>query len=209
MPANEMTSTSEASSFNGPTKHMKAPGATPHLHLSPFTLLAAFSALLTLALVGTLMYVFLSKTQSGSPSRALAGGNYITTVQTASGVHPNGSPLDSLSSFSVGQKVYIVYTVTDAGPGAATIKLYDNGLFVDTMSQQFQQRSSYNAYFTFQATRAGNWEADLYWQNRGAPGSGSLEQRVTFLVGESSADPGQAALGKRWLAQFSVADLIR
>ncbi|HLW00155.1 MAG TPA: hypothetical protein VKT82_15910 [Ktedonobacterales bacterium] len=174
---------------------MKAPGAASHLHLSPLTLLAAFSALITLALAGTLIYVFLPKTQGGSPSATVAGGNYITTVQTSSGVHQDGSPLDSLSSFSVGQKVYIVYTITDAGPGIATIKLYDDGLFVDTMSQHFQQRSSYNAYFTFQATKAGDWEADLYWQNRGASGIGSLEQRVTFLVGEASAQPGPSVAG--------------
>jgi hypothetical protein len=179
---------------------MKAPGAASHLHLSPVTLLAAFSALITLALVGTLVYVFLPRTSDSSPSTTLAGGNYITTAQTASGVHQNGSPLDSLSSFSIRQNVYIVYTVTDAGPGITTIKLYDNGLFVDTMSQHFQQRSSYNAYFTFQATRAGDWEADLYWQNRGAPGTGSLEQRVTFLVGGSSALPGQFVTDARWLA---------
>ena len=169
---------------------MKAPGAAHHLHLSPLTLLAAFSALITLALVGILIYAFLPKTPGSSPSTTLAAGSSITTAQTASGVHQNGSPLDALSSFNIGQKVYIVYTVTDAGPGIATIKLYDNGRFVDTMSQQFQQRSSYNAYFTFQATQAGDWEADLYGQNRGAPGTSSLEQRVTFLVGEASAQPG-------------------
>ncbi len=174
---------------------MKAPGTLSHLHFSPLTLLAAFSALITLVLVGALIYVFIPKTASNGPSPALAGGNYITTAQTTSGVHQNGSPVDALSSFSVGQRVYIAYTVTDAGPGTATIKLYDNGRFIDTMSQQFQQRSSYNAYFTFRAASAGDWEADLYWQNRGAAGVASLEQRVTFLVGEASALPGQTALG--------------
>ncbi len=188
---------------------MKAPGTAPHLHLSPLTLLAASSALITLALVGVLIYVFLPKTPGSSPSTTLAAGSYITTAQTASGVHQNGSPLDALSSFSIGQKVYIVYTVTDAGPGTATIKLYDNGRFIDTMSQQFQQRSSYNAYFIFQATKAGDWEADLYWQNRGTPGTGSLGQRVTFLVGEASALPGPSVAGACWLAHPCGADSAR
>jgi hypothetical protein len=168
---------------------MKAPGAAAHVHLSPLTVLAALSALITLALVGVLLYVFLPKTSQGGPPSTLAKGAYITTAQTASGVHQNGSPVDAQTSFSVGQKVYIAYTVSDAGPGIATIKLYNNGLFVDSMNQQFPERSSYNAYFSFQATQAGDWEADLYWQNRGAQGSGSLEQRVPFLVGATSTLP--------------------
>jgi hypothetical protein len=165
---------------------MKAPGLPFHVRLSPLVLLAAISGLITLALVGSLIVVFVQNAQHSGPSPGVAGGTSITTAQTASGVHPDGSPIDSLTSFSVGQMVYIAYTVTDAGPGVATIKLYDNGVFVDTMSQQFQQHSSYNAYFSFQAKKAGDWEADLFWQPRGASGVGSLEQRVTFLVGETS-----------------------
>lgn len=165
---------------------MRAPGATPHLRFSPLTLLAALSALVTLALVGSLIFVFAHNNQQSSPSTALAGGTSITTAQTASGVHQDGSPIDSATSFSVGQTVYIVYTVTDAGPGTATIKLYQNGVFVDSMQQQFAKRSSYNAYFTFPASKAGDWEADLFWQQRGKPGDGSLEQRVTFIVGGAS-----------------------
>jgi hypothetical protein len=165
---------------------MKASGASAHIHLSPLTLLAALSALVTLALVGGLIFVFMSRSTQGGPPSTLAGGAYITTAQTASGIHQDGSPVDSLTSFNVGQTVYIAYTVTDAGPGTVTIKLYANGVFVDSLNHQFQQRSSYNAYFSFQATKAGDWEADLYWQQRGASGDGALEQRVTFLVGDAS-----------------------
>jgi hypothetical protein len=165
---------------------MDAPGATTHTRLSLLTLLAAFSGLITLALVGSLLVILLRGTPQSHPSTAAAGGAAITTAQTASGVHRDGSPIDSLTSFRVGQTVYIAYTVTDAGPGTATIKLYDNGIFIDMMSQQFQQRSSYNAYFSFPATQAGDWEADLFWQQHGKPGDGALEQRVTFLVGTSS-----------------------
>lgn len=171
---------------------MKASRATPHLHLSPLTLLAALSILITLALLGGLIFVFAHRTPSGGPPSTAAGGKYITTAQTASGVRQDGSPRDSATSFNVGQTVYIAYTVTDAGPGTATIKLYNNGVLVDTMTQQFQQRSSYNAYFSFRATQAGDWEADLYWQQRGATGDGALEQRVTFLVGNASALPAPA-----------------
>lgn len=176
---------------------MKAPGAAALARLSPLTILAALSALITLALVGSLIVVLIHNSQPGGPSPTIAGGSFITTAQTASGVRQNGSPLDSLTTFSVGQNVYIAYTVTDAGPGTATIKLYDNGVFIDTMSQQFQQHSSYNAYFTFRATKAGDWEADLYWQTRGTPGNGSLEQRVTFQVGSASTLPARPLPG--WL----------
>jgi hypothetical protein len=159
----------------------------PPPRLSPLTLLAALSALITLALVGSLIFLLTHKTPQGGPAATPASGIAITTAQTASGVHPDGSPLNSITSFNVGQTVYVAYTVSDAGPGTATIKLYNNGAFVDTMSQQFQRRSSYNAYFSFPATQAGNWQADLYWQNRGKTGVGSLEQRVTFLVGGAFA----------------------
>jgi hypothetical protein len=176
---------------------MKAPGRPAHARLSPLTLLAALSALITLALVGSLIFILVHARQPGAPSPTIAAGKFITTAQTASGVRSDGSPLDSVTSFSVGQKVYIVYTVTDAGPGTATIKLYDNGVFVDSMSQQFQRRSSYNGYFTFPATKAGDWEADLYWQTRGTPGDGSLEQRVTFQVGDASTQSARPFQG--WL----------
>jgi len=158
-------------------------------HPSPLTLLAALSALITLGLVGVLLFVLAHHMPQTGPATNAAGGAYITTAQTTSGVHRDGSPVDSITSFSSGQTVYIAYTVTDAGPGTATIKLYDNGRFVDMLTHQFQQHSSYNAYFSFPATQAGDWEADLYWQNRGAPGVPSLEQRVTFLVGSASALP--------------------
>jgi hypothetical protein len=162
--------------------------------VSPLTLLAALSAVITLALVGSLIFVLLHQAEQVGPASSLAGGAYITTAQAASGVRQDGSPVDAASSFRVGQTVYIAYTVTDAGPGTATINLYDNGVFVDSMTQQFQQRSSYNAYFSFKATKAGDWEADLYWQNRGSTGSGSLEQRVTFLVGQTSTRPAPPVL---------------
>src|ERR1051326_2180357 len=165
---------------------MNAPGAPSHPRLSPLTLLAVFSALITLALVGGLIFVFVSNNQSDSPSTTIAHGASITTAQTASGVHQDGSPLDSITSFSVGQTVYVAYTVTDAGPGTATIKLYADGVFIDSMNQHFQKRSSYNAYFSFPARKAGDWEADLFWQEPGKSGDGSLEQRVTFLVGNTS-----------------------
>lgn len=165
---------------------MKAPGIPFHVRLSPLALLAAFSALITLALIGGLILIFVQNAQPSSPSKAVAGGASITTAQTTSGVRQDGSPIDAAATFSVGQTVFIAYTVIDAGPGTATIKLYDNGVFVDTMSQQFQRHSSYNAYFSFPARKAGDWEADLFWQQRGAPGGGSLEQRVTFLVGDTS-----------------------
>jgi hypothetical protein len=165
---------------------MSAPGAAPHFRLSPLTLLAAFSALMTLALVGSLIFVFIQSNQPGHPPSQPASGTSITTAQTASGVHADGSPLDSLTTFSVGQTVYVAYTVTDAGPGTATIKLYANGVFVDSLNHQFQKRSSYNAYFSFPARQAGDWEADLFWQQSGKPGDGSLEQRVTFIVGNTT-----------------------
>ncbi len=155
-------------------------------HPSPLTALVALSILTTLALVGAILVVIIQNAQQESMPTGLAGGAYITTAQTASAIDKNGEALDSNTSFRIGQTVYVVYTVTDAGPGTVTIKLYDNGAFVDSMRQQFPQRSSYNAYFRFPATRAGDWEADLYWQNGSAAGDGSLEQRVTFLVGTSS-----------------------
>jgi hypothetical protein len=155
---------------------------------SPLTLLAALSALITFALVGSLIFVLIhTMPQKSAPDTRPAGGAYITTAQTTSGVDKNGSPIDSTTSFGAGQTVYIAYTVTDAGPGTVTIKLYNNGAFVDSTTQQFPQRSSYTAYFHFTAASAGNWEADLYWQNRGAAGDGSLEQRITFLVGNTSS----------------------
>ncbi len=166
---------------------MNAPDtARRHFRFSPLTLLAAFSALITLALVGTLIFVFVQGNQAGHPPPQPAGGASITTAQTASGVRSDGSPVDSLTTFHVGQMVYIVYTVTDAGPGTATIKLYANGVFVDSLSHQFQKRSSYNAYFSFPARQAGDWEADLFWQQGGKAGEGSLEQRVTFIVGDAT-----------------------
>lgn len=165
---------------------MKAPGIPFHGRLSPLALLAVFSALITLGLIGGLILVLVQNAQHNGPSTAVAGGASITTAQTTSGVQKDGSPIDAVANFSVGQTVYIAYTVIDAGPGTATIKLYDNGVFVDTMSQHFQQHSSYNAYFSFPARKAGDWEADLFWQQSGAPGAGSLEQRVTFLVGATS-----------------------
>ena len=160
-------------------------------HPSPLIVLIALSILTALALAGAILVVMARNTPQESPSTGLAGNRYITTAQTASAIDKHGMALNSTTSFSTGQTVYIVYSVTDAGPGTATIKLYDNGAFVDAMVQSFPQRSSYNAYFQFQATRAGNWEADLYWQNRGAAGDGALEQRVTFLVGASSLLPAQ------------------
>ncbi len=168
---------------------MKASDTPRQAHPSLLTLLAALSALVTLALAGELILVFVQRSQQGQNPPTLANGDHITTAQTASGIRQDNSPIDSITSFRVGQTVYIAYTVTDAGPGNATIKLYNNGILIDTMSQQFPQRSSYNAYFSFQATQTGNWQADLYWQNQGETGQGSLEQRVTFLVGSASALP--------------------
>jgi hypothetical protein len=168
-----------------PTRRIRALVKSSVRHPSPLTALVALSILTTLALVGAILVVIVQSAHQESMPSGLAGGTYITTAQSASGIDKNGRATDAKTSFSVGQTVYIVYTVTDAGPGTVTIKLYDNGAFVDSMSQQFPQRSSYNGYFRFPATKAGDWEADLYWQNRGA-GDGSLEQRVTFLVGASS-----------------------
>ncbi len=157
---------------------------------SSLTLLIVLSVLLTLTLAGGLVFAFVQRAPQGGPASGAAGDSYITTAQTTSGVRPDGSPIDSATSFHLGQTVYVAYTVTDAGPGTATIKLYANTIFIDSMTQVFQQHSSYTAYFSFQVSQTGDWEADLYWQNRDAAGAGALEQRVTFIVGNGSALPG-------------------
>ncbi len=153
------------------------------LRLSPLTLLVMFSGCLTLALGGGLLFAMLSSARQGRPSTALPGNAYISAAQTASGVRVDGSPRDAQDDFAINQTVYITYLVSDAGPGDVIINVYANKSFFASTEHTFPQRSSYNAFFQFQAPRAGNWEADLYWRAPGAAGNGTLEQRVTFLVG--------------------------
>lgn len=157
---------------------------------SPLALLALFSGCLTLALGGGLLFALLSSARQDRPSSALPGNTYISAAQTASGVHPDGSPNDAQDDFAINQTVYITYLVSDAGPGTVIINVYANQTFFASTEHTFPQRSSYNAFFQFQAPRAGNWEADLYWRAPGASGSGTLEQRVTFLVGAGALRSG-------------------
>ncbi len=155
--------------------------------LSPLTVLVVLSGLTTLALVATLLILLVRGPSHSRPSTNLPGNTYITTAQTASAVHPDGSAADSVTDFTLNETIYISYTVTDAGPGTVTIKLYNNGVLFAQTTHDFPRRSTYNAYFKFTASQAGNWEADLYWRAPGATGDGTLEQRVTFLV-EATAD---------------------
>lgn len=164
------------------------------LRPSLLTLLAALSGLLTLALAGILLFTLIQGAQPNRPSTALPGNTYITTAQTAAHIHSDGSAADATTDFATNQTVYIAYTVSDAGPGDVTVKLYKNGSFFAEQTHTFPRRSSYNAYFRFQPTSAGEWEADLYWRAPGASGDGSLEQKVTFLVGETSYQRGSVAL---------------
>ena len=152
---------------------------------SLLTLLATLSGLLALALVGVLFLTLVKGAQPGQPSTALPGNAYITTAQTATHIHSDGSAADATADFAIKQPVYIAYTVNDSGPGIVTVKLYENGNFFAEQTHTFSRRSSYNAYFLFQPPTAGEWEADLYWRVPGASGDGSLEQKVTFLVGET------------------------
>lgn len=161
---------------------------------SPLTLLAVLSGCLTLALTGLLLFEIVSNTRQEQPLAAMPGNTYISIAQTATGVRPDGSPRDAQDDFAVNQTVYITYLVSDAGPGIVTIKVYANNEFFVSSEHIFQQRSSYNAYFQFQAPRAGNWEADLYWRALGAAGNGTLEQRVTFLVEASAQNSSSLVL---------------
>ena len=156
------------------------------LRPSLLTLLAALSGLLTLALAGLVLFMLIKGAQPNRPSTALPGNTYITTAQTAAHIHSDGSAADATVDFATNQTVYIAYTVNDAGPGVVTVKLYNNGGFFAEQTHTFSRRSSYNAYFLFQPSSAGEWEADLYWRAPGASGDGSLEQKLTFLVGETS-----------------------
>jgi hypothetical protein len=159
-------------------------------HLSPLTLLLVCSGCLTLALGGGLLFAFVSSARQDRPSTALPGNTYISAAQTASGVRADGSPSDAQDDFAINQTVYITYLVSDAGPGTVIINVYVNNSFFASTEHTFPQRSSYNGYFRFQAPRAGNWEADLYWRAPGAGGDGILEQRVTFLVGANGLRGG-------------------
>jgi hypothetical protein len=153
-------------------------------------LLIALSILLALVLGGILLFLFLISPSGSSPA-SIVSSKHIATAQTASGVDQQGVPTDANDTFAVGQTVYIAYLINDAGPGTVRITLYNNGHLIDTQDQQFTRRSTYNAYFVFPATQPGNWEADLYWQQPGTTGDGTLEQKVTFLV-------GSAALGRAY-----------
>jgi hypothetical protein len=166
------------------------------LRPSLLTLLAALSGLLTLALVGFLLFTLIKGAQPNRPSTALPGNAYITTAQTAAHIHSDGSAADATVDFAINQTVYIAYMVNDAGPGVVTVKLYNNGGFFAEQTHTFSRRSSYNAYFLFQPPSAGEWDADLYWRAPGAAGDGSLEQRVTFLVGETSRQHGNVTRNK-------------
>jgi hypothetical protein len=169
------------------------------LRPSPLTLLAALSGLLTLTLVGLLLFTLIKGTQPNRPSTVLPGNAYITTAQTAAHIHSDGSAADATVDFAINQAVYITYTVNDAGPGVVTVKLYHNGGFFAEQTHTFSRRSSYNAYFLFKPANAGEWEADLYWRAPGAASDGSLEQKVTFLVGETSRQHGSVALTRESL----------
>lgn len=169
------------------------------LRPSLLTLLAALSGLLTLALAGLLLFMLIQGAQPNRPSTALPGNTYITTAQTAAHLHSDGSAADATVDFATNQTVYIAYIVNDAGPGVVTVKLYHNGGFFAEQTHTFSRRSSYNAYFLFQPPSAGEWEADLYWRAPGAAGDGSLEQRLTFLVGASSRQHGSLTLNKESL----------
>lgn len=158
----------------------------PASRLTWIHLLIALSILLALVLAGILLVLLLPASSSGPTS--VVSSQHIATAQTASGVDQQGNPTDATDAFTIGQTIYITYTVNDAGPGTAHIKLYNNGRLIDTQTQQFTRRSTYNAYFVFRATQPGNWEADLFWQSPGDSGDGTLEQKITFLVGSSASD---------------------
>jgi hypothetical protein len=166
----------------------------PASRFSLVHLLIALSILLALVLGGLLLYLRLTA-PSGGPA-SVVSSKHIATAQTASGVDQQGAPTNADDSFAVGQTVYIAYLVNDAGPGSVRIKLYNNGSLIDTQAQHFARRSTYNAYFVFHATQAGNWEADLYWQEPGATGDGTLEQKVTFLVGNTALHLSRPLLRK-------------
>ncbi len=157
----------------------------PASRFSLVHLLIALSIVLALVLGGILLYLRLTA-PAGSGPASVVSSKHIATAQTASGVDQQGAPINANDSFAVGQAVYITYLVNDAGPGTVRITLYNNGNLIDTQTQHFARRSTYNAYFVFHAAQAGNWEADLYWQEPGAAGDGTLEQKVTFLVGNTS-----------------------
>jgi hypothetical protein len=155
----------------------------PIARLTWSQLLIALSILLTLALGGVLLFLLLRPApHPGTP----ASSTHIVLAQTSSGIDQFGAPTDATTSFAVGQAVYITYTISDAGPGTATITLYHTGSLVDTQSQHFPRRSTYNAYFLFHPAQPGRWEADLSWQAAGSPPPGTLEQKVPFLVGDAT-----------------------
>lgn len=156
----------------------------PASRFSLVHLLIALSIVLALVLGGILLSMRLTA-PSGSGPAPVVSSKHIAAAQTASGVDQQGVPINANDTFAVGQAVYIDYLVNDAGPGSARIKLYNNGSLIDTQAQHFARRSTYNAYFVFHATQPGNWEADLYWQEPGTAGDGTLEQKVTFLVGSA------------------------
>lgn len=107
----------------------------------------------------------------------------ITGAQTSSGMDANYKPTHVTSSFTVGQTVYITYTLAGK-PGYLIEKRYssDGTLAGQTTSPLAVRSGDSNGYVRFTATTAGSFVAGLYWCQQADCSDAALAQVVNYTV---------------------------
>jgi len=106
----------------------------------------------------------------------------ITSAQTAASVDSNNRPTSPKTNFSVGNTVYITYTLA-GNAGYATTKIYRDGQF-DVQSDSPTTIPSGDTSEAFQLTvnNPGQFVAGIYWCTRSDCSDAALAQVVSFTV---------------------------
>lgn len=119
----------------------------------------------------------LAATATPTPGQQVTTGKHITAIHTGTGFNENtGAVEGEKSTFSTGETVWIVYTVTNPDQGATVVlKLYNNGVY-ESSSDPVNLDPVTNTYAnSVNANLVGPHEVVIYY-------NGSPEASITFNV---------------------------
>lgn len=133
-------------------------------------------AIIILIIVGVVLAGVLGK-GSQNFTQQVTTGKHITAVSTGTGFDENtGAVEGEKSTFSAGDTVWIVYTVTNPDQGATVVlKIYNDGTYKES-SDPVDLDPVTNTYAnSIESVSAGNRKVELYY-------NGTLEASITFNV---------------------------
>lgn len=106
----------------------------------------------------------------------------ITSAKTSGAVDSNYLPTDPKTSFSIGNTVYLTFTLA-GHPGYATTKIYRDGQFDIEATTPLTVQSGYtNGAFPFTPNHTGHFVAGIYWCTQADCSDAALAQIVAFTV---------------------------